>query len=150
MLNFKPTFSLSSFILIRSVFSSSKLSAIRVILSAYLRLLIFLPAILIPACDSSSLAFCMMYSACKLNKQSDQYTALMYTFPNFEPVFCSMSGSNYCFLTCIQVSQEAGKVVWYSHLFKNFLQFDVIHTVKGFGIVSKAEIDVFLELLLFR
>ena len=56
-----------------------------------------------------------------------------------------MSSSNCCFLTCIQVSQEAGQVVWYSHLFENF-QFIVIHTVKGFGIVNKAEIDVFLEL----
>ena len=57
-----------------------------------------------------------------------------------------MSDSNYCFLTCIQISQEAGKVIWYSHLFKNFPQFILIHTVKGFGIVNKAEIDVFLEL----
>ena len=57
-----------------------------------------------------------------------------------------MSSSNYCFLTCIQISQEAGQVVWYSHLFQNFPQCVVIHTVKGFGIVNKAEIDVFLEL----
>ena len=49
-----------------------------------------------------------------------------------------------------QVSQEVGQVVWYSHLFKNFPQFIVIHTVKGFGIVNKAEMDVFLELLFFR
>ena len=60
-----------------------------------------------------------------------------------------MSSSNCCFLTCIQVSQEAGKVVWYSHLFQNFPQFTVIHRVKGFGIVNKAEIDVFLELSCF-
>jgi len=60
-----------------------------------------------------------------------------------------MSSSNCCFLTCIQVSQEAGQVVWYSHLFQNFPQFIVIHTVKGFGIVNKAEIDVFLELSWF-
>ena len=60
-----------------------------------------------------------------------------------------MSSSNCCFLTCIQVSQEAGQVVWYSHLFQNFPQFIVIHTVKGFGIVNKAEIDVFLELSCF-
>ena len=53
---------------------------------------------------------------------------------------------NCCFLTCIQISQEAGKVDWYSHLFQNFPQFLVIHTVKDFGIVNKAEIDVFLEL----
>ena len=60
-----------------------------------------------------------------------------------------MSSSNGCFLTCIQVSQKAGQVVWYSHLFQNFPQFTVIHTVKGFGIVNKAEIDVFLELSCF-
>ena len=60
-----------------------------------------------------------------------------------------MSGSNCCFLTCTQISQEAGQLVWYSHLFKNFQQFVVIHTVKGFGIVNKAEVDVFLELSCF-
>src|SRR5574340_847732 len=60
-----------------------------------------------------------------------------------------MSSSNCCFLTCIQISQEAGQVVWYSHLFQNFPQFIVIPTVKGFGIVSKAEIGVFLEFSCF-
>ena len=60
-----------------------------------------------------------------------------------------MSSSNCCFLTCIQISQEVGQVVWYSHLFQNFPQFVVIHIVKGFGIVNKAEIDVFLELSWF-
>ena len=60
-----------------------------------------------------------------------------------------MSSSNCCFLTCIQVSQEAGQVVWHSHLLQNFPQFIVIHRVKGFGIVNKAEIDVFLELSCF-
>ena len=60
-----------------------------------------------------------------------------------------MSCSNCCFLTCIQISQEAGKVVWYSHLLKNFPEFVVIHTVKGFGIVNKAEVDVFLEFSCF-
>ena len=58
-----------------------------------------------------------------------------------------MSSSNCCFLTCIQISQEAGKVVWYSHLFKNFAQIVVIHTVKGFSIVN--EVDVFLEFSCF-
>ena len=56
-----------------------------------------------------------------------------------------MSGSNCCFLTCIQISQEAGKVVWYSHLLKNFPQFVVIYTVKGFGVINKAGVGVFLE-----
>ena len=60
-----------------------------------------------------------------------------------------MSGSNCGFLICIQISQETGKVVWYSHLFKNFPQFVVIYTVKGFGIVNKAEVDVFLEFSCF-
>ena len=60
-----------------------------------------------------------------------------------------MSSSNCCFLTWIQVSQEAGQVVWYAHLFQNCPQFIVVHTVKGFGIVNKTEIDVFLELSCF-
>ena len=60
-----------------------------------------------------------------------------------------MSDSSCCFLTCIQISQEEGKVVWHSHLLKNLPQFIVIHTVKGFGIVNKTEIDVFLELSCF-
>ena len=60
-----------------------------------------------------------------------------------------MLGSNCSFLTCIQISQEAGEVVWYSHVFKNFPQFIVVHTVKGFGIVNKAEVHVFLELSRF-
>ena len=69
---------------------------------------------------------------------------LMYSFPNLEPVRCSMSSSNCCFLTCIQISQEAGKEVTYSHLLKNFPQLIVIHRVKGFSVVNKAEVDVFL------
>ena len=68
----------------------------------------------------------------------------MYSFPNLEPVSSSMSSSNCCFLTCIQISQEAGKVVWYFHLLKNFPEL-VIHTVKGFSVVNEAEVDVFLE-----
>ena len=89
---------------------------------------------------------------------------MTYSFPYLEPVCCSMSSSNWCLLTCIQISQEAFLVVWdshlfqnfpqfivvwYSHLFQNFPQFIVIHTVKGFGTVNKAEIDVFLELSCF-
>ena len=76
----------------------------------------------------------------------------MHSFSNLQWVLCSMSGSNcsnYCFLTCIQVSQEAGKVFWYSHLFKNFPQFVVIHTVKGFSVVNEAEVNIFLELPCF-
>ena len=73
----------------------------------------------------------------------------MYAFSYLEPVCCSMSSSNCCFLTCIQVSQEADQVIWYSHLFQNFPQFIVIHTVKGLDILNKAGIDVFLELSCF-
>ena len=73
----------------------------------------------------------------------------MYSFSYLEPVCCSMSSSNCCFLTCIRICQEAGQVVWYSHLFQDFPQFIVIHTVKGFGIVNKAEIDIFLKLSCF-
>ena len=73
----------------------------------------------------------------------------MYSFSYLGPVCCSMSSLNCCFLTCIQVSQEAGQVVWYSHLLQNFPQFTVIHTVTGFGLVNQAEIDVFLELSCF-
>ena len=78
-----------------------------------------------------------------------QNTALTYSFSYLEPVCHSMSSSNCCFLTCIQVSQGGGQVVWYSHLFQKFPQFLVIHTVKGFGIVNKAEVDIFLELSCF-
>src|SRR5574340_773767 len=69
----------------------------------------------------------------------------MCSFLNFEPVHHSMSCSNYCLLRNLY----AGQVVWYSHLFQNFQQFIVIHTVKGFFIVNKAKVDVFLELSCF-
>ena len=67
----------------------------------------------------------------------DKFLSQFWTSPCFRP------GSSCCFLTHVQVSQEMGKVVWYSHLLKNFPQFVVIHTIKGFGIVNKAEIDLF-------
>ena len=73
----------------------------------------------------------------------------MYSFSYLEPVCCSMSSSNCCFLTCIQISQEADQVVWYSYLLKNFPQFVVIHKVKGVSIVNEAEEDVFLEFSCF-
>ena len=115
MLSFKPNFSLSSLTFIKRLFSSSSLSAIRVVSSAYLRLLIFLPAILIPACALSSLAFLMMYSAYKLNKQGDNIQPCHNPYPilNQSIVPCCF---NRWFLTRIQVSHEAGKVVWYFHL----------------------------------
>ena len=73
----------------------------------------------------------------------------MYSSPDLEPVCYRMSGSNCCFLTFIQIFQEAGKVVWYSHLFQNFPEFVVVHTIEGFGIVNKVEVDIFLELSCF-
>ena len=149
MLSFKPVFSLSSFIFIKRLLSSSLLSAIRVVSSAYLRLLIFLLAIWILACDSSSLAFCMTYSAYKLNKQSDNIKPSCTPFPVLNQSIVPCPVLTVASLTCMLVSQEAGKVVWYSHLFKNFPQLVVIHTVKGFSIVSEAEVDVFLEFSCF-
>ena len=71
------------------------------------------------------------FSWCTLHR-----TALTYSFSYLEPFCCSMSSSNCCFLTCIQVSQEAGQVVWYSRLFQNFPQFIVIHTVKVFTLTQ--------------
>ena len=101
--------------------------------SAYLSLLIFLLAILIPASASSSPAFWMRYSVFKLNKQGDNIQLwctpfLIWIWSLLEPVCRSMSSSNCCFFTCIQISQEAGQVVWYSHVLKNIPQFVVILT----------------------
>ena len=97
MLSFKQAFSFPSFILIKRLFSSYLFSAIRVVSSAYLRLLIFLPAILIPACDSSSLTFCMRYSAYKLNKQADEIQPCR--TPN--PILNQLFHVRFCYLTCI-------------------------------------------------
>ena len=104
MLSFKPTFSLSSFTFIKSLFSSSSLSAIRVVSSAYLRLLIFLLTVLIPACASFSPAFLMMYSAHKLNKQGDNIQPWCIPFPIWNqpvvlcPVLTAASWPAYRFL----------------------------------------------------
>ena len=120
MLSFKSTFSLSSFTFNKRLFSSSSLSAIRVVSSAYLRLLIFLPSILLPACASSSPAFLIMYSAHKLNKQGDN-TQLCHTpFPiwNQSVVSCLVltvaSWPEYRFL------RRQVRRFWHSYLFKNF------------------------------
>ena len=148
MLSCKPTFSLSSFTLIKRHFTSFLLSAIRMVSSAYLRFLIFLTAILISACASSSPTFLMMYSACKLNKQGDNIQPWCTPFPiwNQSVVPCSVltvaSWPAYRFL-------RRHQVVWHSHLFKNFPQFIVIHTVKGFDVINKAEVDVFLVFSFF-
>ena len=100
--------------------------------SVYLRLLIFLLEILIPAWASSRPAFFVMYS-----------------FPNLDPGHYSISCCNCCFLTFIHVYQMADKAVWYPYLFKNFPQFVAIHTVKGFNEVNEAEVDIYLEFSCF-
>ena len=134
VLHFKPTFSVPSFTFIKRLFSSSSLSPIRVVLSAYLMLLIFLLAVLIPASVSSSLAFCVMYSAYKLNKQGDSIQPCT-PFPILnQPVVKALIVASW---PRIQVSHKTVKMVWYSHLFKNFPQFIMIHTDKGFSIHSQ-------------
>ena len=148
MLSFKPTFSLFSFTFFTNLFSSSLLSDIRVVSSAYLRLLIFHPVILIPACASSSLAFLMMLSAYKLNKQGDNVQPWLTHFPIWSqyivpcPVVTVASLCAYRFLR----SQAKWSGIPIS---KNFPQFVVIHTVESFGIVNEAEVDVFMELSCF-
>ena len=140
MLSFKPTFSLSTFTFIKRFFSFS-LSAIRVVSSAYLRLLIFLLPILIPVCASSSPAF-HTYSSYKLNKQGDNIQPWSTPFPIwYESVIrCTVltvaSWPAYRFLR--------RQVRWSGILIlKNFAQFVAIHTVKGIGIVNEAEVDFF-------
>ena len=102
----------------------------------------------------SSLCFIQLrishFLLCIQVKYTDwQYITLRYSFLNLEPVHGYMPCSNCCFLICIQILQEAGKVVWYSHLLRNFPQFVVIPTAKGFSIINEAEVDVFLELPCF-
>ena len=139
-MNFKPDFLIFSFTFIKGLFSSSSLSTIMEVSFENLRLLIFLLAVLIPACASSSPAFRMMYFVYKLNKQGD----------NIQPPFPIWNQSSApclvltCFLTSLQISQEA-KVLWYSHLLNNFPQFVDIPTVKVFSVVNEAKINVFLE-----
>ena len=108
ILSFKPVFSLSSFTCIKRFFSSSSLSTIRVASSAYLRLLIFLSAVLILACNSSSPAFHMMCSVYKLNKQVTVNSLVVLLSQSWTG--CSIEGSNCWFLTCMKVSQETGLV----------------------------------------
>ena len=137
----KLVLSLSSFTLIKRLFSPSLLSAIRVVLSAYLRLLIFLLLILIPAYNSSRPAFLMMSSVYGLTNRmtADSFVVLL----SRSWTSCSIQDSNCCFLTRIQVSQQIAKMVWYSHLSKSSPQFAMIHTVKIFSIVNETEIDFF-------
>ena len=135
----------SFFTYIKRLFTSYSLSAIIVVSSAYLRLLIFLPAILTPACASSSPTFLMMYFAYKLNKQGDNIQPWCTPFPIWNQyvvpytVLTVASWSAHRFLrrqvrcSCIPISLR-------------IFQFVVIHSVKDFGLVNKAEVDIFLEL----
>ena len=113
--------------------------------SEYLRVLLFLQAILIPACESPSPAFSMIYSAHKLNKQGYNIQHQCTPFPILNhsvvphPVLTVASCPVYRLL------RKTDKVVWYSHLLNNFPQFVVINTVKGFHVLNEAEVDVFLE-----
>ena len=151
MLSFKPAFSLSSFTFIKRLFSSSLHSTFRVVSSAvFLRLLIILLVILIPAFDSSSLAFLMICSAYKLYKQW-HYTAFTYSFPKFERVCCFMSSSNCCFLICIQVSQ--GTVRW--SVFPSLEEYSTVccdpHSQRQFEILNWGWSPLFsLKVLLYH
>ena len=150
MLSFKPAFSLYSFTFIKRFFGSSSFSAIRVVSSAYLRLLIFLPAILIPACASSSLAYHMMYSVYKLNKQGDNIQPWCTPFPIWNPsvvpcpVLTVASWPAYRFLRR-QVRWSGIPVAWrISTVCCDW------HSQNYFiGVINKAEIDVYLELSCF-
>ena len=146
ILSSRPTFSLSSFTFIKRLFSSYSLSAIRLVSSAYLRLLIFLSAILIPACVSSSPAFHMMYSAYKLNKQGD----------NTQPWRTPFSIWNQSVVPCPALTVASWPV--YRFLRRQVrwsgipIPLRIVHSLlssfdyaKGFGIVNKAEVAVFLE-----
>ena len=143
MLSFNPAFSLSSFTLIKRLFSSS-LSVTRVV--TYLRLLIFLPAILIPAYESTSLTFCMMYSVYKLNKQGDNIQPWRTSFQILDSCPCKVL--TIAFHPAYRFLRR--QVRWSGipnslRIFHYFLW----PTVKGFSIVNEAEVDVFLESLCF-
>ena len=145
MSSFNPAVSLSSFTFIKRLLSSFLLSVIRVVSSIYLRLLIALPAILIPVCDSSSLAFCMIYSAHKLNKQGDNIQPWHTPFPIWNQfvvpclVLAIASWPTYRFLRR-QVSWSGIPISL--RIFHNLL---CGYTVKGFSIVNEAKVHIFLK-----
>ena len=142
ILSFKPALSLSSFTFIKRLFNSSSLSPIRVVSSVYLRLLIFLPPVLIPACASSSLAFYMMYSAYKLNKQGDNiqpWRTLSWFGTSVVPCpVVTVASWPACRFLRRQVRWSASPTVCCDP-----------HTFKGFSVVNEAEVDVFLEFFCF-
>ena len=145
MLIFKPAFSLFSFTLIKRIFSSSTISVVKVVLSAYLKWLIFVPAILIPACDLSSLAFHLMHSAYKLNKHGDNIQCCL-------TPFSILNQSVVPYLILLFFDLHTGFFGKQIRLFGNptslrIFQFVVFHTIKEFSIVNEAE--AFLELPCF-
>ena len=146
ILSFKPAFSLSSFTFIKRLFRSFLFSVIRVVSSAYLRLLIYLLAILIPACESSSPAFCMMYSAYKLNKQDDNTQPWCTPFPTLNQfiVLCLVPTVASCPTYKFLRRQMKSSVVPIS---LRIFQFVVIHIVKGFSVVNEMEVDGFFFFL---
>ena len=141
-LRFKPTFSHSSFTFIKMLFSSSSLSAIgwchlHIWGCWYFSLQSWFQLVLYPAWHFT---WCILHRNW-ISKVT--IYSLDVLVSQLEPVHCSIFGSNCCFLTCIQISQEAGQVVWYTHLFKNFPVCYDPHS-QGFSIVNQAEIDAFL------
>ena len=147
-LSFKSAFSLSSFTFMKRLFSSSSLSAIRVVSSAFLRLLIFCPEILIPACASSSPVFQMIYYTHKLNNQGDNIQPWCTPFPNWNQPIVPCP-----FLTVASwpLYRYLRRQVWWSGIPISWRIFHSLLwcTVKGFDIVNEAEVDVFLELSCF-
>ena len=148
MLNFKPDFSHSSFPFIKRFFSSSSLSAIRVIASVYLRLLIFLLEILVLACASPSLVFHMMYSGCKLNKQGDNIQPWCTPFPiwnqSIVPCLVLTVASWTAYRSLRRQLRWSGILICL-----RIFQFVLTHIVKGFSTVNEAEVNVFLEFSCF-
>ena len=139
-LGFKPTFPLSSFIFIKRFFISSSLSAIRVVPSAYMSLLTFLLAILIPTCVSSNPGFHMMYSAYKLNKQGDNIQPWCTPFLIWNQSVVPRPALTCAYWPAYRFLRR--QVMWSGiPISKNFPKFVMIYTVKDFSIVNKAEVD---------
>ena len=138
ILSFKPAFSLPSITLIKKLFSSCLLSAIRVVSYAYMRLLLFLSVVLTPACNSSSPPFLRIYSAYKLNKQNGNVQPRVTLFP----ILNQSMGPTIAYWLPYKFLRR--KLSWSdTPISKNFPQFIVIHTVKCFSIVNETEVDFF-------
>ena len=142
--SFKLAFSLSYLTLIKRYFSSASVSAIRVVSSVYLRLLILLPAILVPACNSASPAFLMMCSVYKLSKQGDNKQpchTLAVLHQSVVPYRILLVASWLAYRFLRRQVRWSGIPI----SLKSFPQFVIIHTVKGFSVVNETEVYVFLE-----